>query len=279
MDIDPERILSSVADPSAALALVRHERNKLMVSTSGAYYWLDPHTRKYILLRGLLPSLNRVFWPHTDFRNIKRRPRKKPKSQKRLARKHARRRKKAAEGGGRWDGLVKGSKVHTEMKDFVLYDARAFQKTHKQMHAYTTRLLDAIVRLRKWTPLLPEFLTGDETLKLGTEVDMIAVDRAGDLILLEFKTGYRDYFQTADGQMLHSLSLLPNTPCNRASLQVATAALILNRRYDVPLERMHMYVIRIDDAQTQIIAVPRDLLTKLGGAIYSDLLRYNGKSK
>ena len=143
------------------------------------------------------------------------------------------------------------------------------------MHAYTTRLLDAIVRLRQWTPLLPEHCIVDEAQRVGTAVDLIAVDRNGDLIILEFKTGYQDYWDAADGHMLHSLALLPNTPCNRASLQVATSALFLNKRYGVPLARMHMYVMRIDDAETQIIAVPRELLTKLGDAIYSDLLCHN----
>jgi hypothetical protein len=64
---------------------------------------------------------------------------------------------------------------------------------------------------------------------------------------------------------------------NRASMQVAVAALILNRRYDVPLERMKLYVLRIDDAETQIIAVPDGLLQRLGEAIYQDLLRYNNE--
>jgi hypothetical protein len=275
MDIEPERVLRSVRDPSVARALMQHELNGRVVDTSGAYYCLDQRKRQYRLQRGLLPSLGRVFWPHTDFRNIKRRPR--PRSQKRLARKHARQREKKATGGGRFGGIVKGSRVHHEVKDFVLYDARAFQKTHRQVHAYTTRLLEAIVKLRHWTPLLPEFCIVDEALGIGTAVDLIAVDRAGDLVLLEFKTGYQDYWDAADGHMLHALALLPNTPRNRASLQVATAALFLNRRYQVPLARMHMYVMRIDDAQTQIVAVPRDLLEKLGDAIYSDLLRYNVK--
>jgi hypothetical protein len=169
-----------VRDPSVARALLRHERRNWIENTSGAYYHRVPPARQHSLASGLLPRLNAVYWPHTNFRNIKKTPRKKEK--------RGRRKKKKVAGGGRFAGLIKGSKVHEELKSFVLYDARAFQKTHRNVHPYTMRLMQAIVALRHWTPLLPEFDIFDEALGIATSIDQIAVDRDGNLILLEVKT-------------------------------------------------------------------------------------------
>lgn len=285
MDIDAEKVLATLDDPSVARALVNHERNALVVNTEGAYFYLDRTTQNLCILSGELPRLKLVFWSHTNSRNIKKQP--KPSKSllwKKGKRTKRRKEKKRQEGRprGRFAGLVNGCDTHNQMKSLVLYDARTFRKMHKQVNPYTTRLMQAIVSLRHWTPLLPEFDLFDARLGIGTSVDLIGVDRSGDLILMEFKTGYSDYWHTRDGYMHGALAGLANTPCNRACVQVAVSALILQNAYDVPGARMHAYVLRIDDEQIQIIAVPETLWLRskgLGAAIYADLLKFQQEKK
>jgi len=264
MDIDPEQVLKLIVDSSQASALLNHERNGYVVNTSGAYYFLDPVTKEYRVLSGLLPRLHTVYWPESKiYRKLKRCPKKtgeKPKKK-----------------GGRFAGLINGTKVHQELRDFVVLDKKNFKKSHKSLHNYTSRLLKVIVERMKWQPFLPEYDIADETLGIGTSVDMMCVDRAGNLKLVEFKTGYKDYWELVDGRMQHCLSRLTNTARNQATLQITTAALILNRKYGVPLERMSLFVMRIDDDAIDIVPVPTTFLSRFGASIYTDLLKFAHK--
>jgi hypothetical protein len=263
MDIEPEQVLTLVRDKGCAESLMRHERNGLVVNTSGAYYYLDPATGQYRVLSGLLPRLHAVYWPESNiYRTMKRCPRKKGG------------RAKPKKNGGRFAGLINGTKVHQELRDFVVLDQKNFKKSHKTLHNYTTRLLKVIVERMRWQPFLPEFDICDEALGIGTSIDMVCVERSGDLVLLEFKTGYKDYFEKQDGFMRHSLSRLSNTIRNQATMQLTTSALILHRKYGVPLRRMHLFVMRVDEVAIDIVPVPPDFLTKMGDSIYDDLLKF-----
>lgn len=269
MDIEPEAVLRTLARPDVARALLHHPRRATMVNTTGNYYHVV--NGQYAPLSGLHRRIDAVFCTEEAPTDWRRAPRKKRAPHKRV--KRARGAK--GTGGGRFAGLIKGSRVHAEMRAFALYDARAFNKTHDGgVHSYVTRLMEAIVKLRRWTPFLPEFEHYDEALGLGTQADLVAVDAAGDLVLLEIKTGYADYWTRADGMMRGCLARLPNSPCNRATLQIAISGLVLQRRYGVPAARMHLYVLRIDDAVIDIVPVPPRFLAELGDAIYADLLRY-----
>ena len=282
MDIEPERALALVKRPHWGRHLCRHERNARFCDTSGAYYYMDSQG-KYRVLQGLLPRLRAAYWPHSTYYQMlksarqqrsvdekKRAPRGKAKASPAPP---------APKGGGRFGGVIRGTQVHRELHDFVRYDNRHFRKTHRRLHAYSSRLLHAIVDRLKLQPFLPEFGVYDETLGIGTCVDMICLDEEGHLCLLEFKTGYgNDTFTHADGLMTRSLSRMPCTVQNQATLQVTTAAVILHRRYGIPLEEMRLLVMRVDEQALEIVPVLERFVQKLTPVIYQDLLDCNSSS-
>lgn len=268
MDVDPQTIINSVQCTQYAQALLDHERRKKVKNTSGAYYYIDQQGN-YALLKGLLPRLSQVFWPTTNsayrqMSDMKTRPLALPPSSVRQ--------KTKKKGRGRYQGVITGTEVHRQLRDFVVLDEKNFRKIHGSLHPYCSRLLSVIVNHMKWQLFLPEFDIYDEFVHIGTSIDMVCLDQAGRLILLEFKTGYKDYFDGADGYMHQSLSAMRNTRQNQATLQVTSAAQILHQRYDVPLEQMRLYVLRIDDESLDIIPIDPLFVKKVGQYVYKDLL-------
>lgn len=260
MDTEPEQLIDSVREKEEARKLLRHGRNQLVKNTSSCYYYLD-RENKYRRLQGLLPRLKACYWPESNYFKTRKRVGTTPK--------------KVGAGGarkGRFQGVIKGVKVHRELKDFVQLDAKNFKKIHnKFLHNYSARILNAIVNRMGWQPFLPEFDIFDENLGIGTSVDMICLDKEGNLILLEFKTGYSGYFEESDGFMKSALAKLPNTVLNQATLQVVSAGLILERCYQVAPERMRYYVMRVDQHSLDIIPIENEFARKVGPHIYRDL--------
>ncbi len=260
MDVDQQKVLQLVKRPRWARHLLEHERNERVINTSGAYYHLDAEG-KYRVLSGLLPRLKQTYWPHSTYQQMM-------KQAKRTPRKDG-----ESENKGRFGGLVRGSRVHKQLHDFVLLDRKNFKKTHKKLDAFTARILSAVVDKLKLQPFLPEFDVYDEAMGVGTSVDLIALDSDGKLALVEYKTGYkRSYTSGADGFMARTLHRMPCTPQNQATLQVMGSALILNKCYGVPLHEMRLYVMRCDDAVVEVNPVPQTFVTKLADSMYNDLL-------
>lgn len=257
MDVEPERVISLVKEKECARNLLKHERNQLVVNTEGAYYYIDKK-KKYCLLKGLLPKLRSVFWPESNYFKL---------------RKNASRQKSSGGGGrGKYHGRVRGTKIHRELKHFLQLDRKNYKKMHRSLHDYSARILKTLMGRMKLKPFLPEFDIFDEEMGVGTSIDMICLDQDGMLVLLEFKTGYKGYFQASDGFMKQSLSPLRNTAQNQATLQLTSAALILERKYQVPLDRMKLFVMRVDDEALDIFPIEREFVRRIGPAIYRDLL-------
>jgi hypothetical protein len=265
MDIEPAKVLETVRKPQVGLALLNHRRNKLVVNTSGAYYYLNAQG-KYCVLSGLLPRLRSVFWQHSNyFRQLKAATRVNDGGVKKSKGKHG--------------GKITGSRVHKQMRDVTVLDAKNFAKQYRSdLHPYCRALLCCLVEQCHWSPFLAEHDIYDEELGIGTSVDGIFVNSEGQLQLLEYKTGYRDYFETPDGEMKGALQGLPNTVLNQATLQIMTAALILEKRYDIPLSAMNLWVIRIDEREVEMVPVPEWFVKKRGQAVYGDLLKFQQSS-
>jgi hypothetical protein len=263
MDVNEERVLSLIRRPKWARHLMLHERRKRVLNTGGAYYYKDRENGKLRVLSGLCPRLHKTFWSHSSFYTVSKQTKKQNQGVSK---------KKTTKNRGRFGGLVRGSRVHKELMNFVLLPPAAFKKLHRQkLHHCTTQILKAIVDKLKLQPFLPEFDIGDEHINVGTSIDMVCVDSDGRIVLLEFKTGYTDSFLTQDGQMERSLHLMPCSPQNQATIQLVAAALILHKRYDVPLEEMRLYVLRCDESVVDIVPVQLTFLQILGDSIYSDL--------
>jgi hypothetical protein len=256
MDTDPEKVIQLVDNKKTAIALWTHGRNKNVINTSGAYYYLDKEG-KYRILSGLLPRLRSVYWPNNSIyqqmKSVKKRGRGK------------------GGRGGRFSGVIRGSQIHRELRDFVVLDGKNFKKNHKRLHPYSSRILRVIIETMQLQPFLPEHDIYDDDLGIGTSVDMICLDKDGRLVLLEFKTGYKDYFENADGYMQHCLAKMRNTIQNQATLQLSSAALILEKKYEIPLSDMRLYIIRVDDESIDVVPVDNTFVKTFGPSIYKDL--------
>lgn len=270
MDVVAKDIVASVKNGAHALALMQHERVKKVINTSGAYYHIDDKTGRYVLLSGQLPRLAKVYWPHSDIYKQMRHLKKCPRQSGSAARQPI----TAKRGRGRYQGLITGTQVHKELRDFTVLDAKMFRKLYGQLHPYCARLLHVILDRQKWLPLLPEFDIYDEALHIGTSVDWVGLDRDGLLVLLEFKTGYKHYFDGEDGYMQGALGGMRNTPQNQATLQLICSAQILHRQYGVPLEQMKLYIMRVDDESLDIVPIDAAFVQRVGAVVYQGLLRY-----
>ena len=262
MDIEPSNVIKIVKSGSQADALLNHERRERVTNTSGCYYYMGKS------LRGGLPSLKSVYWPKSNiYKQMKigkaanREPHSKGKKRKRSD-------LKKGKGKG---GIIRGTHVHQQLKDFSVLDKKNFKKIHGELHPFSYRLMRAIVDQMKWQPFLSEFDIGDEDLGVGTSVDMIGLDIYGRLILLEFKTGYRGYFDAPDGKMRASMSALGNSAKNQACLQLTLSSMILQKKYNVPLEAQRLYVMRVDDESMDIMPIQNEFVKKFGPLIYNDL--------
>jgi hypothetical protein len=268
MDIDPVKMIELVSEKTVARNLFENERNKKVVNTSGAYYYLNK-LGKFDVLSGVLPRLKSVYWKNSSIyrqmNNVTSHPLLKTKKKK----------KKKKKSRGKYNGIITGTEVHRQLRDFVVLDEKNFKKNHKSLHDYSSRILKVIIQRMQWQPFLPEFDLYDDDLGVGTSIDMICLNPEGRLILLEFKTGYKDYFENADGFMHGCLKSLRNTPQNQATLQLTTSALILQKKYAVPLSKMSLFLLRVDDESLDIVPVDNLFVERIGPSIYKDLLEFN----
>lgn len=279
MDTVVEKVIAGLTHRKTALQLTRHQRNRLVKNTNGAYYYLKPNG-EYQVLSGLLPRLKAVFWPQSDFYSLRKagsqvsKPRHKKKTKN--AATAATTMKVGGHGKGRHYGSIRGTEVHRQLKDFIELDEKNFLKRNNGcIHEFTKRILLYIVGQAHWRPLCSEFDIFDAELGIGTSVDLVCVDKQGQLILLEIKTGYRDYFQQSDGHMRGSLCALENTPQHWAYVQLMAAAMMIVRHHMIPLARMQLYVLRVDEENLDAYALSNDYVQERMAGVYQDLLLFN----
>jgi hypothetical protein len=174
---------------------------------------------------------------------------------------------------GYFYGTIKGTKVHEQLEDFVLLDKKNFLKKHNGLHPWSKRILSHITEVMKWIPLKSEYNIYNETLMIGTSIDMICVDpKNGKLILLEFKTGYRNYFENNDGFMSHSLYLMKNSPLNWATIQLVFSIIMLCKQSGMRLRDIEAYVLRIDDDTLDSYAIDKTFIDEMTEPIFNDML-------
>lgn len=267
MDTSVESIVKSLKNKAPTQSLLSNVYNKRIIHTNGAYYYRNSKN-EYKILTGLVPSLKRCFWPNVNINNIMKNPKKV------ITKKKTTTKKKNKRKGGHFYGSIKGTKVHEQIEDFVLLDKKNFLKKHIGLHPWSKRILNHIVDKMKWIPLKSEYNIYDESLMIGTSIDMICVDLSnGKLILLEFKTGYKTYFENNDGFMEHSLYLMKNSPLNWATIQLVFSIIMLLKQVQhLRLSDIEAYVIRIDDDTVDSYAIDQTFIKRMTHPIYSDMI-------
>ncbi len=274
MDVVAEKILKQIRNPAPGAKLL-HERNKRVCQRGNAFYYSDLD-ETYHILSGLLPVLKLIYWPDFEMKEII----KKPKTYQ--SRKGTRRKKdqqfpiliqktQKEKKRGRYYGLIRGTEVHQELRDFIEMDERSFRKKYPVIHEYTRRIL-LFISAMKWIPFIAEFNVFDEQLRIGTSIDMVCLCRAtGKVIFLEFKTGYKDYFNNFTSYMHHSMNKLTNSPYHQAHLQLICSVLLVMKHHRIRDDEFEMYVVRIDETGLNPHKISNQFLSINATAIYKDL--------
>lgn len=138
------------------------------------------------------------------------------------------------------------------------------------------RLMSSMLQ-NGWVPLKSEFCVFDEHLRIATAIDCIAWDirnRAG--ILIEIKTGHEsmDNYEATSGKihLLGPLSKIPDSPLNRAAIQLTITLLMILRRYDIRFDGAAILRPRSRTKDVQTYNLPQwILLPELQCSMYAQL--------
>lgn len=271
MDLVDADVIKSVPNNQALKKLLNHERNKLVINTKGAYYYRN-RDGKYQILTGLLPRLRQSFFPDINIFNLLRVPKSLDRPRKKT--KHRVPKKQKGSKGMHY-GKLRGTVVHNELEDFIFYDSKNFRKKHPSIHSYTHKILQFILETMQWKLVRSEFDIFDEQLRLGSSIDIVAVNKKGQIVLIEVKCGYQQTFDNHDGYMHGVLSKLTNSPHHQANLQLITAAVLVIKHHQIPLSNLLLYVIRVDDDDLYYYEINNEYVQKKGAKIYNQLLQDN----
>ncbi len=146
-------------------------------------------------------------------------------------------------------GKEHGSLVHKQIEYFTQRvrknDSSACKL--KYIDPCTIRILN-VFEQKGWLPISSEFTIFDESLKVATSIDLLVLDTNNNqLILVELKTNYEceSYFPLEQDEPLPApLGMFKNCPLSRHMLQLAFMKLILEKKYDVVVDRSFIVLSR-----------------------------------
>jgi hypothetical protein len=184
--------------------------------------------------KGLLPTLEASFW--SDYEYIENKT------------------KQVGESGLSFpgEGLIRGTLVHEELeryakeKDQKAY-LRRLVKEDLQVHSYSKQAM-LLMHERGWTPLLAEYPICDREGIVATAFDMLALDKDGRIIGIDWKTGYTNSRERASGPMTTDLfgeDGLTNSPLHQAFMQLCLTVLFFEQMTSLTVDEA--YVIYLNE--------------------------------
>ncbi len=272
MEINLERDVLPVLQPATAaavVALVQHPRNtRGLACGQHGFKYVHPTTGKVHALRGITGVLETLFWVPYKYAGARR------KSIVSSSASHA----------GPYtavSGAVRGSLVHQHLHDLVTLDKASFWRRNQQgLHPWMTGMMQALLQ-RGRRPLAAEFMVWDESLALGTAIDLLAIDLAsGTLEFYELKTGYAsdsDWFGGTGSSMRGALArVMHDTPRYRAWVQVVAGAMLAVHGHEITGAPVSCWVVRLNEShpQGQFEQVPPAVVEKLGLLVWATLVAY-----
>lgn len=262
MNITINNILDKLDEKkdSSIIKLLSHKRNKMVFFSANAYYMRTPNGGLKVLT-GLLPSLHKCFWPKFNYYSILSKTKKDNNS-------------KGKSVSHSYYGKIRGTIVHKQLHDYLFFDKTYFNKIHTSIHPWTKRIIEEIIK-KGWIPLISEFDIFDSKANIGTSVDMICYSKKDSkIILIELKTGYKNVFETQHGYMSGCLKkIMPLSFEYCATLQLATAMLLITKNHEIYLNEMEGHVIQINDNEFNFYKISNDFLIDNGKNIYNNLVK------
>lgn len=168
-------------------------------------------------------------------------------------------------------GRAMGTRTHAQIQAAMLVDHVGFRNMFGTMVPAARQVLSYIVNKRNWIPLRPEVPVYDETMGVCARFDIVAAKPDGTLIFIEVKTGSKHCFESTGADMEGPLrGVLRDSDLNRALVQLAASVMIALRAHR-KIQAFEAYVFHAQDdnhASVRVYPMPRDLLLKMGSAIY-----------
>jgi hypothetical protein len=135
-------------------------------------------------------------------------------------------------------GTEHGSLVHLQIRRFIesmTHGYRSPLEAREPIDPCTVALLDMMQRER-WAPIASELTIFDETARVGTQADLVVYDMARSCVrVVELTFGYEDVDFTHaldDSNRFETpLEMVRNSPAQRKMLQVAMTTEIVRRHY------------------------------------------------
>jgi hypothetical protein len=188
----------------------------------------------WVRCRGLTRTLRSLFYPRYDMRRAMRRAGSMP-----------------ARDGGRRRGQTAAMRLGSSV------DRDVGRMVAGRPSSRTNRLARYIMKAQEiwgWTPMASQVPVAMPSAHISTLVDQISVDDRGGLVLLENKTGYRDYLNLACGPMEPPMHSVDDSPINQHHLQLMVERAMLRRVHGVRVAAS--YVLQVTQDGVSPYALP-----------------------
>lgn len=155
------------------------------------------------------------------------------------------------------DGIKRGKLVHNQLCEYGNKENnKTFAENNPILHVYTKRAIDF---LKKYNlkPIISEYPISDSDFKIGTAVDMIAMDENGKIILIEWKSGMNTYFKRGNVSMNGPLSDRSNSPLNQALLQLLFTSILFEQTTSIKPD--DAIVVHINEESIDHYYIPKKL--------------------
>ncbi len=242
--------------------LLCDKRNANVIFKGNCYFITTTKDKQWKPVAGLLPVLKECFWKDFDPTKII------PYS----SGGNGSGGNRISHGKGKFYGSIRGTVIHEQIHDYILFDMPNFLKKYSKVHEWTDKIMKAI-RSNGWKPIISEFDVYDASIQMATSIDIVCVEKdTGKIICIELKTGYKGYFDKRDNNnplMSGCLRRIPLTIKNCASVQLATSMLFLIKHHKIT--NIEGWVIHINDDEFTMNLVKNEFIMTFGNKIYKKI--------
>lgn len=230
------------------MKFIGHKRNQnVTFYESGECFIFKNKDGRIKTIRGITSLMARQFYPATAEQVGK--PKNKPRKNNKKKNGNKKSKHMEVEGiGSTWDenvhllmrdtrrrGKTLGKQVHQELSDYANMSDSEWTKKYPRPNMYSVKAIRALATW-KLEPVSGEWAIYDEDIPYATAIDMVCVNSRGQLVIVEFKTGYEGTFELPSyvgARLRNPLGNLPGGDCprNKAMLQITLTRITLMKKY------------------------------------------------
>jgi hypothetical protein len=146
-------------------------------------------------------------------------------------------------------------------------------KPPKRMHPWASYVIQALLR-KNLTPLAGQVPCVDLEARIGTAADLVCVDSAKRLVVVELKSGYaKGTHDASTGALLGApFQHFTDCPKNQHFLQLAATLSLFESTY---CRHARGVLVRVDDAGVLLKWLPEEFVFRTGDIRYGASLRYS----